>query len=429
MDHPLFDQSDAYHELKPFGKLAIKPTKKLCNAHDLALAYSPGVAGPVQKIAADPENAYRYTAKGNLVAIVTNGSAVLGLGNQGALAAKPVMEGKAVLFKRFADIDAFDIEIDSKDPDEIIRTVASLEPTFGGINLEDIKGPECFRIEQTLIEKMNIPVFHDDQHGTAVVVSAALLNALEIAGKELEKVSIVINGAGAAGIAVARMIQALGITSEQLILCDSRGVIAIGRKDDINSYKAPFARKTGLKTLADALKNADVFIGVSKADSLSPEMLLSMAKNPVVFAMANPDPEIDPGLARETRTDVILATGRSDFPNQINNLLCFPFIFRGALDTRSRRINDAMKLAAVKAIAGLARTEAPPFVLEAYGLKSLSFGRDYILPKPFDPRLLSAVSPAVAQSAMESGEAQKKIDMSRYAADLLKKSEQLTISC
>lgn len=425
MDHPLSKESLAFHEAEPRGKIAVKTSKPIRTARDLALAYSPGVAGAVEKISEDPENAYRYTSKGNLVAVISNGSAVLGLGNRGALASKPVMEGKAVLFKRFADIDAFDIEIDSADPDEIIRAVSLMEPTFGGINLEDIKAPECFRIEQELVEKMSIPVFHDDQHGTAVVVCAALINALKIAGKNWENVSIVINGAGAAGLAVAAMLRVFGVGKERLLICDSKGVIRTGRKEDVNQYKMPFASDTEKITLADALKDAGIFIGVSKANILTPEMLESMANNPIVFAMANPDPEIDPWLAKSIRPDVIIATGRSDSPNQINNLLCFPFIFRGALDTRSRRINDPMKLAAARAIAAAAEKEVTAGLLEAYGLKTLSFGKDYFLPKPFDTRLLPDVASAVAGAAMESGEAKIKLDLKSYAIDLGRKAEEL----
>ncbi len=395
------------------------------SADDLSLAYSPGVAEPVLKIAENPDDAYRYTGKGNLVAVVSNGTAILGLGNRGALASKPVMEGKAMLFKRFADINAFDIEIASTDPEEIIRTVALLEPTFGGINLEDFKAPECFAIERTLIERLDIPVFHDDQHGTAVVVCAGLLNALEIAGKDLRNISVVINGAGAAGLAVAAMLRTLGLRREQLLLCDSKGVVTADRKKSLNLYKEPFARETTARTLADALRGADVFIGVSKANVLSAEMLKAMAKNPIVFAMANPEPEIAPSLAFSARSDVIIATGKSDAPNQINNLLCFPFIFRAALDTRSRRINDAMKLAAAHALAALAREDVHPFVLEAYGLPSLSFGKTCLLPKPFDPRLLPRVASAVAKAAMDTGEARVTLNLPKYADLLSKRAESL----
>jgi malate dehydrogenase (oxaloacetate-decarboxylating)(NADP+) len=382
--------------------LSVVPTKSMVSADDLALAYSPGVAEPVRRIADHPEDAYRYTNRGNLVAVVTNGTAILGLGNRGALASKPVMEGKAALFKKFANIDAFDLEINSEDPEDIIRTVALLEPTFGGINLEDIRAPECFVIEEALIDRLRIPVFHDDQHGTAVVVCAGLLNALHIAGKEIGSVAIVLNGAGAAGIAVGKMLLSAGADPERILLCDSRGVVTTDRTD-LNAYKQLFARHTDRRTLADALRGADVCIGVSKADVMKGEMLRSMERDPVVFALANPDPEIEPALARQVRPDVILATGRSDQPNQVNNVLCFPFLFRGALDARATVINEPMKLAAMHALAGLAREPVLPEVTEAYGLPSLSFGRAYLLPKPFDPRLLSTVSSAVAQAATESG--------------------------
>lgn len=413
----IYDQSLAFHEKPPHGKLAIAPTKPLSTAEDLSLAYSPGVAGPVLKIAENPDDVYRYTAKGNLVAVVTNGTAILGLGNRGALASKPVMEGKAALFKRFAGIDAFDLEIASEDPEDVIRAVSVLEPTFGGINLEDIKAPECFAIEDALTERMEIPVMHDDQHGTAVVVCAGLLNGIRVAGKELQNVSIVLNGAGAAGLAIARMLLLLGVSKEQLLLCDSKGVVTADRTD-LNGHKVQFARRTDRRALGDALKDADVFIGVSKANVLTPEMLKGMAKNPIVFAMANPDPEIDPRVARAARPDVMIATGRSDFPNQINNVLCFPFLFRGALDARARKINDPMKLAAVHALSELAREEVPASVLQAYGLSGLSFGNEYLLPKPFDPRLLPVVSAAVAKAAMDSSVARVELDMHCYDASL-----------
>ena len=418
MADTIYEQALRYHETLTPGALSVVPKRSLREAKDLALAYSPGIAGPVLKIAENPDNAYRYTGKGNLVAIVTNGTAILGLGNRGALASKPVMEGKAVLFKRFAGIDAFDIEINSTNPEEIIQTVALIEPTFGGVNLEDIKAPECFVVEEALNERMDIPAFHDDQHGTAVVLCAGLLNALEVAGKELKNVSIVLNGAGAAGIAVARMLLTLGCPKDHLTLCDSKGVVSMDRMQDMNAYKAQFARTTKLKTLADALRGADVFIGVSKAGVLTPAMLRSMARDPIVFAMANPEPEIDLALAAATRQDIILGSGKSDAPNQVNNLLCFPFIFRGALDTRARRINDAMKLAAIRALASLAHEPVPASVLKAYGLPSLAFGRTYLLPKPFDRRLLTTVSPAVARAAMETGVARITIDLTSYTKEL-----------
>lgn len=404
----VYEESLKLHEQFPRGKVAIRVTKPLRNKEDLSLAYSPGVAEPVRRIAENPDDAYRYTSKGNLVAVVSNGTAILGLGNKGALASKPVMEGKAALFRRFAGIDAFDIEINSTDIDEVARTVELLEPTFGGINLEDIKAPECFMIERRLHETMKIPVFHDDQHGTAVVGCAGLLNALEVAGKELKKVTIVMNGAGAAGIAIAKMLGELGVEKNQLTLCDSKGVIGDHRMD-LNGFKTSFSRTTPHRTLADALKGADVFIGVSKADCMSAEMLKSMAKNPIVFALANPDPEIKPDLARAMRKDVIIATGRSDQPNQVNNLLCFPFLFRGALDTRARQITTPMKLAAIHAISGLAK--------EKYG-ENPAMGQDFLLPTPFDPRLLTKVSVAVAKAAMDTGAAKIQIDLKTYEKSL-----------
>ncbi len=416
----LYEQSDAVHAAFPAGKLATRITKPLATKQDLSLAYSPGVAGPVLSIAENPDEAYRLTGKGNLVAIISNGTAILGLGNRGALASKPVMEGKAALFKRFAGIDAFDIEIDSVDTDEVARTVELLEPTFGGINLEDIKAPECFAIEKRLLESMNIPVFHDDQHGTAVVASAGLLNALHVAGKDLKNVRIVINGAGAAGIAIGKMLGELGVEKKQMLLCDSHGVIG-DHRTDLNEYKMLFAHSTQARTLADAVRDADVFIGVSKANCLTPAMLSSMAEKPIVFALANPDPEIDPALARQTRDDVCIATGRSDYPNQVNNLLCFPYLFRGALDMRASSINTAMKIAAVHAIAELARQEVPTNVLVIAGKTSLSFGIDYLLPNPFDERLLTTIAPAVAKAAMDSGVARVQLDLASYPAILTKR--------
>ncbi len=413
-----YNPSLEYHRQSPAGKLSVTPTKPMATQADLAKAYSPGVAGPVLAISEDPATAYDYTSKGNLVGVISNGTAILGLGNLGALASKPVMEGKAVLFKKFAGIDAFDIELNSTDPQAIIQAVAMLEPTFGGINLEDFRAPDCFAIEQALLQRMRIPVMHDDQHGTAVVASAALLNALHIGGKELAQVKVVINGAGAAGIAIAHMLRALGVAKEQLTLCDSQGVIHSGRLDGLDPSKLPFAKDSMERSLEDAMEGSDVFIGVSKAKTVSPEMLLSMNKNPVVLALANPEPEIPYQLARETRPDAIMATGRSDHPNQVNNVLCFPFLFRAALDTRATAINDEMKKAAVMAIAELAREPVPSSVLQAYGLTSLAFGPEYILPKPLDPRLLTAVSPAVAEAAMHSGVAQKKIERSAYIAEL-----------
>ena len=391
-----------YHELPIPGKLRVIPSKPCTTPHELALAYSPGVAEPVRAIARDPENAYRYTSKGNLVAVISNGSAVLGLGKVGALASKPVLEGKAVLFKHFADIDVFDIEVNAATSQAFIDAVTAIAPTFGGINLEDIAAPECFAIEQALVERLDIPVFHDDQHGTAVVVAAGLLNALELQGKRLQDAQIVCLGAGAAGITSMRLLTELGARHEQMLLVDSKGVVHTERTD-LSSYKREFARKTPYRTLADALRGADVFIGVSAADLLTPEMLQSMAARPIVFALANPDPEIVPEIAHTTRKDLVIATGRSDYPNQINNVLGFPFIFRGALDVRARRIDRGMCIAATRALARLAREPVPAEVLRVYHLDHLEFGPDYIVPKPLDPRLLAVVPPAVAQAAIASG--------------------------
>ncbi len=410
-----------YHREPRPGKLEIRPTKPMATQRDLSLAYTPGVAVPVLEIDKNPEDAFEYTAKGNLVAVLSNGTAILGLGNRGALPAKPVMEGKAVLFKRFADVDVFDIEVDTQDPDEVIRVAELIAPTFGGINLEDIKAPECFYIEETLIERLDIPVFHDDQHGTAIIAAAGLLNALEIQGKKLEEIKVVINGAGAAGIAIAQHLVNLGVPKEHIILCDSRGVIYKGRKERMNPYKERFAVETDARTLADAMKGADVFMGVSVANVVTPEMVKSMADKPIIFAMANPDPEIPYEVAKEARPDAIVATGRSDYPNQVNNVLGFPFIFRGALDVRARKINEAMKIAATKALAALAKEDVPDSVLSAYGLKSLHFGPDYIIPKPLDPRVMLWVSPAVAQAAMETGVARRHIDIEAYRRELEKR--------
>lgn len=414
----LFQASLNFHaEGKP-GKLEIHPTKPLLTQRDLSLAYSPGVAEPVRAIAHNPDTVYDYTAKGNLVAVISNGTAILGLGNLGALASKPVMEGKAVLFKRFAGIDSIDLELNTEDPDRIINAVELLEPTFGGINLEDIKAPECFIIERTLRERMNIPVFHDDQHGTAVIASAGLMNALQLTKRVIGETSVVINGAGAAGIAIADMLVSIGISKERLTLCDTQGVIYEGRQQGMNAYKAAHARSTPLRTLDDVLKGCDVFIGVSKAGALTEAMLTSMAPQPIVFALANPDPEMPYADAKRVRPDVLMATGRSDTPNQINNVICFPFLFRGALDTRATTINDAMKIAAARAIAELAHEEVPPSVLETYQLASLRFGPEYFIPKPFDARLLTQVSTAVAKASMESGVARKRVDLSVYEEEL-----------
>jgi malate dehydrogenase (oxaloacetate-decarboxylating)(NADP+) len=408
-----------YHSMGRKGKIEVITTKPTATQRDLSLAYSPGVAEPCREIHKNPNKVFEYTAKGNLVAVISNGTAVLGLGDLGPLGGKPVMEGKGVLFKVFADIDVFDIEIDSKNVEEIIRTVELISPTFGGINLEDIKGPECFVIEEELKKRLNIPVFHDDQHGTAIISGAALLNAVELAGKKLEDIKVVYNGAGASGIACAKFHISLGVKKENVIMCDTKGVIYKGRKDGMNEYKEEFAAETDARTLADALKGADVFIGLSQADCVTPEMLLSMNDNPIVFAMANPDPEITYELAIETRKDVIMATGRSDYPNQVNNVLGFPFIFRGALDVYATAINEEMKKAAAYALAELAKDDVPESVKRAYDVENLSFGREYIIPKPFDPRVLTRVAPAVAKAAIETGVARKVIeDFDKYRMQL-----------
>jgi malate dehydrogenase (oxaloacetate-decarboxylating)(NADP+) len=408
-----------YHRLggKP-GKVSILPTKPMVTQRDLGLAYTPGVAVPVLEIEKDPELAYEYTSKGNLVAVISNGTAILGLGDRGALASKPVMEGKGVLFKKFADVDVFDIELNSHDPDVIIQVAAAISPTFGGINLEDIKAPECFYVEETLKGMLDIPVFHDDQHGTAIISGAGLINGLEIIGKSIADVKVVVSGAGAAAISCAELMVRLGATRSNITLVDSRGVVFKGRSENMNQYKERFAQDTDARTLADAMRGADVFYGLSIADILKPDMVLSMAERPMIFAMANPDPEIRYELARESRPDAIVATGRSDYPNQINNVLGFPFIFRGALDVHARAINEEMKVAAVHALADLAKQDVPDSVLRAYGLTSLKFGEDYIIPKPFDPRVLLWEAPAVANAAMQTGVARRRIDLDEYRQQL-----------
>ena len=419
MDQRKKEEALHYHEFPQPGKIAIVPTKKHSTQHDLALAYSPGVAEPCLAIAEDKSNAYKYTAKSNLVAVISNGTAVLGLGDIGADASKPVMEGKGLLFKIFAGIDVFDIEIDATDVDKFIETVKAIAPTFGGINLEDIKAPEAFEIERRLKEELDIPVMHDDQHGTAIISAAALINALEIVGKDIAKAQIVVNGAGAAAISCTRLYVALGADPKNIVMCDSKGVI---RKDSPNltEQKAEFATDRNLHTLEEAVKGSDVFIGLSKGNVLTPEMLLSMNKDAIVFAMANPTPEIDYDLAIKTRKDIIMATGRSDFPNQVNNVLGFPYIFRGALDVRATKINEEMKLAAVHAIAELAKKPVPQKVSLVYGGENLTFGRNYIIPKPFDPRLIYEVPPAIAKAAMASGVAQKPItDWEAYKGELM----------
>lgn len=411
-----------YHEYPRHGKIEVVPTKSTVTQEDLSLAYTPGVAVPCLEIEKDPSKASLYTAKGNLVGVVSNGTAVLGLGDIGALAGKPVMEGKGVLFKRFADIDVFDIEVDTKNPKEIIETVKRIAPTFGGINLEDIKAPECFEIEETLKAELDIPVFHDDQHGTAIISGAALINALEIVNKNIEDVRIVVSGAGAAGIACANFYLSLGADIEKMLMIDSKGVLWEGRGDEKkNKYKAKFFRHTHARDLADAMQGADVFAGASVKDVLKPEMVKTMSDQPVIMAMANPDPEISYPVAKEARPDVLIATGRSDYPNQVNNVLGFPFIFRGALDVEATEINEAMKRAAAKALADLAKEEVPESVKIAYGDNDIVFGSEYIIPKPFDPRVLVWAASAVAKAAMDSGVARKPIDIEKYREELREK--------
>ncbi|MCB1042795.1 MAG: NADP-dependent malic enzyme [Acidobacteria bacterium] len=408
----------SYHESGRPGKIEVRATKACHTQRDLSLAYTPGVAQPCLEIERDPANAYKYTSKGNLVAVVSNGTAVLGLGAIGALAGKPVMEGKGILFKKFADIDVFDIELNTTDPDEVIRAVEMLEPTFGGINLEDIKAPECFYIEETLKARLEIPVFHDDQHGTAIISAAALINAAELAGKDMKELRCVFSGAGAAGISCANLFERLGVLRENIMLVDSRGVIYEGRDESFTPYKARYAHRTHARSLADAMVEADVFVGLSKKGLVTQDMVKSMARDPIIFAMANPDPEITYPEAMEARRDVIMATGRSDYPNQVNNVLGFPFIFRGALDTHARAINEEMKLAAVHALAALAREEVPESVAKAYGVDHFSFGREYLIPKPFDHRVLVWEAAAVAQAAMSTGVARTTLDLDQYKESL-----------
>ncbi len=408
-----------FHATGRPGKLEINPTKPMTTQRDLSLAYSPGVAAPVKAIAEDPSRAFDYTARGNLVAVISNGTAILGLGDLGALASKPVMEGKAVLFKRFADVDAIDLEVDTKDADEFINCVRFLGPSFGGINLEDIKAPECFIIESRLRELMDIPVFHDDQHGTAIIAAAGLVNALEITGRDMKTAKLVCNGAGSAGIACIELVKAMGFAPENVILCDTKGVVYKGRKEGMNQWKSAHAIETGKRTLAEAMDGADIVFGLSAKGAFTTAMIQSMAKNPIIFAMANPDPEITPEEVAEIRTDAIMATGRSDYPNQVNNVLGFPYIFRGALDVRATTINDAMKVAAVKALAALAREDVPDDVAAAYQGNRPKFGPNYIIPVPFDPRLISSIPPAVARAAMDSGVAGRPIlDMEKYRQEL-----------
>ena len=417
----IFSEREAllFHSQGRPGKIEIIASKPMATQRDLSLAYSPGVAVPVLAIAADPATAYDYTAKGNLVAVISNGTAILGLGNLGALASKPVMEGKAVLFKRFADVDSIDIELATEDVDRFIDAVELMEPSFGGINLEDIKAPECFIIEQALRERMNIPVFHDDQHGTAIIAAAGLINALKITGRDIKDIKLVVNGAGAASIACTELVKAMGVAPDNVILCDSKGVIYRGRTEGMNQWKSAHAAHTDARTLADAMVGADAFMGLSVKGAVTPAMVQSMADKPIIFAMANPDPEITPDEVHAVRNDAIVATGRSDYPNQVNNVLGFPFIFRGALDVRATTINDEMKIAAAHALADLARQQVPEEVAMAYGGRAHSFGRDYIIPAPFDPRLLEVVPAAVARAAMDSGVATRPIlDMTAYRNEL-----------
>ena len=397
------EQALDYHRGGKPGKICVSSHKRIDTHKELSLAYTPGVAEPVREIFKNPNTVNEYTIKGNLVAVITDGSAVLGLGNVGPLAAKPVMEGKAVLFKRFADIDVFNIELDTQDVDEIVNTIKNIAPTFGGINLEDISAPRCFEIEQRLIDELDIPVFHDDQHGTAIIIAAGLINALEIQGKSSDLVQIVIAGGGSAGLATLGLLENLGFKKENMILVDRNGVVSEDRKDKVNKYKAEFAADTNKQTLSDAMSGADVFIGVARGDLVTQEMVKSMAAKPIIFALSNPDPEISPADAFACRDDLLMATGRSDYPNQVNNVLGFPYIFRGALDAKSKEINTEMKIAAVHALKDLAKLPVPNSVLQAYQIDSLSYGRDYIIPKPFDPRLLDIVPKAIFEAAVLSG--------------------------
>src|ERR1051326_7738949 len=416
-DRPSFTAQEAlnFHAGDKPGKLEIRATKPMATQRDLSLAYSPGVAVPVLAIAQNPDVAYVYTTRANRVAVISNGTAILGLGDLGALASKPVMEGKAVLFKRFADIDAIDLEVDTRDVESFIGAVRYLGPTFGGINLEDIKAPDCFIIEQRLRELMDIPVFHDDQHGTAIITAAGLINALQLTGRKIENTKVVVNGAGAAGIAVLDLMVAMGVMRSNVVLCDTKGVIYAGRAEGMNRWKAPYAAETNARTLSEALEGADVFVGLSAKGAVTPDMVKTMAKEPIIFAMANPDPEITPEEVRAVRNDAIIATGRSDYPNQINNVLGFPYIFRGALDVAARTINEEMKIAAAQALADLAREEVPREVAAAYRGVQYVYGREYLIPVPFDPRLISRVSSAVAEAAIKSGVARRPIqDMDAY---------------
>jgi len=412
-----------YHRMGRPGKIEVIATKPLATQRDLALAYTPGVAVPVLEIEKDPQAAYELTAKGNLVAVISNGTAILGLGDRGALASKPVMEGKGVLFKRFADVDVFDLELDCKDVEQLIAVVRALAPTFGGINLEDIKAPECFEVEERLKAMLDIPVFHDDQHGTAIITAAGLINSLELVGKDISQVRLVVSGAGAAATSCAELAVRMGVQRKNIMMVDRNGVIYRGRAAGMTRYKERFACETSARTLADALRGADVFYGLSAANVLAPEMVQTMADSPLIFAMANPDPEIRYELAKAARPDAIVATGRSDYPNQVNNVLGFPSIFRGALDVRASAINEEMKLAASRALAELTKEPVPQTVLKAYGVDTLSFGVDYIIPKPFDPRVVLWVAPAVAKAAMETGVARIALDLDRYRQQLIQRME------
>ncbi len=419
MDEQLRRNALEYHRLPQPGKISVIPSKGLTNQRDLGLAYTPGVAAVCEAIAEEPEAASSYTARGNLVAVITNGTAVLGLGAIGPLASKPVMEGKGVLFKKFAGIDVFDLEIDERDPDRLVDIIASLEPTFGGINLEDIKAPECFEIEKKLRERMKIPVFHDDQHGTAIIVGAAVLNGLKVVGKEISAVKLVVSGAGAAALACLDMLVSLGVEMQNIYVTDIKGVVYEGRVEEMDPNKARYARKSDARTLSDVISGADVFLGLSAGGVLKPEMVKEMAENPLILALANPEPEIHPAVAKQARQDVVIATGRSDYPNQVNNALCFPFIFRGALDVGATTINEEMKKAAVYAIAELAHAEPSEMAAQAYGGEALTFGTEYLIPKPFDPRLIMRIAPAVAKAAMESGVAKRPIrDFAAYRENL-----------
>jgi len=423
------EEALAYHERGRPGKIKVVPTKPTLTQDDLSLAYSPGVAEPVREIAKDPEASFRYTARGNLVAVISNGTAILGLGNLGALASKPVMEGKGVLFKRFADVDVFDIEVGTEDPEKLIEFCQLIAPTFGGINLEDIRAPECFEIERRLIDTLDIPVFHDDQHGTAIISGAALLNAVELVGKKMADVKVVFSGAGASAIACAKLYKDLGVDRENILMVDSKGVLYEGRSSGMNEYKQEFVRRTNARSLTEALSGCDVFVGLSSAGLVTTEMVKSMAAKPIIFAMANPDPEITPPEVASVRKDAIVATGRSDYANQVNNVLGFPFIFRGALDVRARKINEEMKQAAVRSLAELARKGErdgiSDLVRNAYKGENFHFGPEYIIPKPFDPRVLLHVAPAVAQAAMETGVARRTIDLATYRGFLEARLEEI----